>query len=159
MTSTDPPLSTDQRTELVFALVGGAGVRLDDLSRELKEELALFGYLAVDIRLSDLLVHFTGWTTEPSGLSEFDRIRHRQEMGNAFRCQLKKLSQKGDALARAGIAAIRAERAKRSGDQDKPRAYILHQLKHPDEVDLLRQVYGPSFLLIAGHAPRDNRMK
>ncbi|MCL5884269.1 MAG: dCMP deaminase family protein [Deltaproteobacteria bacterium] len=55
---------------------------------------------------------------------------------------------------------IRAERAKISGSPDKPapaHAFILHQLKHPDEIDLLRQIYGASFLLIAGHAPRRQR--
>ena len=73
----------------------------------------------------------------------------------------KKLD-RGDALALAGINEIQARRSKISGSPDKPApayAYILHQLKHPDEVDLLRQVYGPSFLLIAGHAPRRERIE
>ena len=36
-------------------------------------------------------------------------------------------------------------------------AYILRQLKHPAEVDLLRHVYGSSFLLVGAHAPADER--
>ena len=49
-----------------------------------------------------------------------------------------------------------------SGHPDKPvpaRAYILNQLKHPDEVELLRRVYGASFVLLAAHAPREARVK
>jgi deoxycytidylate deaminase len=140
------------RPELVFALVGAAGARLTDLSRELRLGLEDCGYEVVDIRLSGLLVNFNGWTTQ-DGTSEFNRIRHLQNVGNAFRTSLADRA----ALALAGIAAIREKRARISGSPDIPasaRAYVLHQLKHPDEVDLLRQVYGSSFLLVAGHAPR-----
>lgn len=157
MSSADTSSSTNQRHELVFGLVGAAGTRLDVLSLELQHRLSNLGYKTVDIRLSPLLEHFTGWTVQ-TGTSEFDRITHHQDMGNAFRRQ----SKNGDALARAGIGEIRAERAKISGGSDNPapaHAYIIDQLKHPDEVDLLRQVYGTSFLLIAGHAPRDLRKK
>jgi cytidine deaminase len=145
------------RPELVFGLVGAAGARLHDLSKELKAELQEFGYTAVDIRLSDLLLSFTGWVDQ-KGTSEFDRIRHRQDMGNAFRTSLKD----GAALARAGIAEIRARRREVSGSPDLPApacAYVVHQLKHPDEVDLLRQVYGSSFVLVAGHAPQSLRVE
>jgi len=49
---------------------------------------------------------------------------------------------------------------KKSGCPDIPAgrtAYILDQLKHPDEVELLREVYGSCFFLIAGHAPKKSR--
>ena len=49
-----------------------------------------------------------------------------------------------------------------TGHPNRPRsahAYILNQLKHPREVELLRQVYGSAFILIAGHAPRAKRVE
>jgi deoxycytidylate deaminase len=148
--------ATHDRPELFFGLVGAAGTRLGDLSSELKDELSALGYQTLEIRLSDLLANYVEGTLQ-AGTTEFDRIRHLQNLGNAFRERL----QKGDALARAGIAEIRTRRSQISGSPDKPafgHAYVLHQLKHPDEVDLLRRVYGPSFLLIAGHAPRGIRV-
>lgn len=157
MNSANSLPKADTRPELVFALVGAAGVRLNKLSGELKHELLSFGYKSVEIKLSNLLDNFTDGTPL-SGSSEFDRIIHLQNMGNAFRKRLHK----GDALALAGIAEIRAIRSKISGNPNEPapaHAYILHQLKHPSEVDLLRQVYGSSFLVIAGHAPREQRKK
>ena len=141
----------ENRPELVFALVGPAGVRLDELSRIIKEEVGTFGYTSVDIRLSALLTNFS-WEDQ-RGTSEFDRIRHLQDKGDGLRERLRD----GAALARAGIAEIRTQRMKITGSPDRPaaaHAYIVRQLKHPDEVDLLRQVYGSCFLLIAGHAPR-----
>ena len=79
----------------------------------------------------------------------------------AMRFPRKRLNN-GAAMALAGITEIRRKRAEISGNPDKPsvaRAYILHQLKHPDEVNVLRRVYGASFYLVAGHAPRSQRVK
>lgn len=38
-------------------------------------------------------------------------------------------------------------------------AYVLYQLKRPEEVRLLREVYGPAFILLAVHTPREERVK
>jgi len=145
------------RPELIFALVGAAGIDLDNLSAELALHLKIYGYDVVEIRLSSLLPTFTGWMSQ-TGATEADRITHLQNIGNSFRSRLAD----GAALARAGIASIRAERTKRSGSPDQAAgalAYIVRQLKHPAEVDLLREVYGPSFLLVAGHAPQEMRVE
>jgi deoxycytidylate deaminase len=149
--------SGTNRPELIFALVGPAGTRLEDISKKLKEELERFGYNTVDIRLSELLPNFCGWTATVTP-GEPSRTQHLQTMGDAFRGELKN----GAALALAGIAEIRKKRMEISGSPDKPasnHAYILRQLKHPDEVNLFRRVYGSSFYLIAGHAPKQERMK
>jgi len=146
------------RPELIFAFVGPAGVHLDEMSRVLKERLKKdFQYEPIDIRLSALLRNVTDWTDEPDKL-EPTRITHGQEWGNKFRRKLND----GAALARAGIAAIREKRAGISHSPDHPApevAYIVQQLKHPAEVELLRRVYGSSFVLLAGHAPLDVRVK
>lgn len=146
----------DHRPELIFALVGPLGVRLDDLTKVLKTHLKLFGYESINIPLSDLLINFTGVTKE-ADTHEDTRISHRQDMG----LQVRKNLQNGAALALAGIAAIREQRAVVSGSPDHPafgHAFIIRQLKHPDEVELLREVYGSSFILLAGHATRTERV-
>lgn len=143
----------DDKPELVFALVGPAGVRLRALSKALEEHLKSFGYTATVIRLSELLKNSSGsgWTEE-TGIGEYERIIHRQKVALEFRRNLKD----GAALALSGIAAIREARTSLTGSPDRPAracAYILDQLKHPKEVELLREVYGASFILLAGHAP------
>ena len=143
------------RPEMVFGLVGPVGTRVSDLKSSLTSNLHRFNYSTVDIHVSDLLRHFTGWVDEPDS-NTFTRIKHRQKSGFEFRSKLED----GAALARAAIAKIREERAKISGNADAPaagHAFILDQLKHPAEVALLREVYGESFLLIAGHAPDEKR--
>ena len=143
------------RPELVFGLVGPVGTRISDLKKSLIETLKGFNYSTVDIHVSDLLRHFKEWVDE-SDSTTCTRIEHRQKIGLAFRSRMSD----GAALARAAIAKIREERAKISGSTDSPavdHAFVLDQLKHPAEVALLREVYGASFLLIAGHAPDDQR--
>lgn len=144
------------RPELIFGLVGPAGIRIDDLSSELTRSLEQFGYKNVDIRLSELLENFDA--TKPAENDEAARITHLQKKGDEFRRKL----QDGGALARAAIAEIRRKRANQNptGNPDEPAsncAYILRQLKHPDEVDLLREVYGSAFMLVGGHATRSKR--
>src|SRR4051812_35332667 len=119
------------KPELVFALVGPAGTRLDDLADSLKSRLEYFGYECIDIRLSKLLEDNFSWDSPP-GSSEFERISHLQNKGDALRERLKD----GAALARASIAEIRKVRMAKTGHPDRPasaHAYILRQLKHPDE--------------------------
>lgn len=146
-----------QRPELIFGLVGPAGVRLDDLSQELMDQLSGYGYQSTLIRVSELLERFLGFTP-PEKEGEAARIRHRQAMGNAFRNAMDD----GAALALASMVKIREQRRAMQNDPNAPipsHAYILHQFKHPAEVELLRQVYGPAFFLVAGHAPRPTRVK
>jgi len=69
-------IAAAERPELIFALVGPAGVRLDDLSQALKDHLKAFGYKAFDIRLSNLLNNFTGRTEDPTSDTSNSRESH-----------------------------------------------------------------------------------
>ncbi|MGA7748629.1 MAG: anti-phage dCTP deaminase [Gallionella sp.] len=149
--------NTNIRPELIFALVGQAGVRIENYSHVLQNHLNTFGYHVIVIKLSELLRNYAGWTDAPD-TSEATRITHFQKMGLNFRIHLAD----GAALARAAIVEIREKRAGITGSTERPApeiAFILDQLKHPAEVELLRQVYGSSFILLAGHAPKGIRRK
>lgn len=144
-----------ERPELVFALVGAAGTRLADLQEALTSHLNGFGYKSIPIRLSSLLENCVD-SSKIEESDEYTRITHCQNVALDFRHQLND----GAALARAAIAKVREERSKISGNPDTPafnHAFVLNQLKHPAEAELLREVYGAAFFLIAGHAPRKTR--
>ncbi len=149
--------STELRGELIIGLVGPLGTRLDDLGRRVVDVLGTFGFESTAIRVSNLLQRFPQWT-ETDGRGEASRIAHLQAVANRVRLGAKD----GAILARAAIAALREERARSTGAPDRPvngHAYIISQFKHPDEINLMRRVYGPAFVLIAGHAARDGREK
>ncbi len=144
-----------QRPELVIGFVGPAGVNLRLLCDKSAESLRGFKYKPVEIRLSKLLERYTSWTL-PQSKSEDVRIDHLQKVGHDFRSEHKNAA----ALVLAAVVAIREERMSKSGSPDIPAdgvAYLLNQLKHPNEVKLLRELYGSSFVLIAAHATKDTR--
>jgi deoxycytidylate deaminase len=146
----------NEKPELIIGLVGPAGARLHDVSKVITEHLKTFGYSSETIRISRLLEECHEYDKERTKDGEEKRILYCQEIALNFRRSIKS----GAAPALTAIADIRKKRAEATGYPDKPRsahAYILNQLKHPEEAELLRQVYGSSFILIAGHAPRTAR--
>jgi deoxycytidylate deaminase len=148
----------DERPELIFALAGPLGTRLGNLSTQLASELQSLGYEPILIHVSDLLSRFREDWKEPDRTSAEARVQHLQKTANAVRRRLKD----GAALARATIIEIRRLRSERSGHPDKPAmgcAFIIYQLKHPEEGRLLRRTYGEAFHFVGGHASRDKRTK
>ena len=147
--------------ELVFGIVAAVGSDQDLLCRELEEALRSVDYTCKFIRLSAILRELREWSTKLSEIPEDKRIHDYMDAGNWFRKEVES----GDALAVAAIGNIQEERSSHNpNDEDLsqvplPRqAYILRSLKHPKEVDILRGVYGPGFVLIAAYSPRDTRL-
>jgi cytidine deaminase len=141
--------------ELVFALVGAVGTRLDLISDALTKQLRNLRYTAETINLIDLVQRYHGFEQ----VDETDKAaasKKKMDQGDAIRVRL----QMADALAVAAVAEIQRSRMKalQAPDRPNPRhAYILHSLKRPEEVATLREIYGDSFYLIAGYAPEDER--
>lgn len=64
-------------------------------------------------------------------------------------------------MALLAVTAVRAHRKSITGHEKEPapaKAYILHSLKHPDEVATLRRIYGRAFHLIAAFSGREARV-
>lgn len=143
------------RGELVIGLTAALGTRLDDLDSRIVGVLNQFGFAVSAIRISNLLAGFPEWTAD-EGAGEGARIEHLQKIAN----QVRKGNKDGAVLARAAITAIRRARASITGDPNKAadgHAFIVSQFKHPEEVAVMRAVYGPAFILVAGHATRPCR--
>ncbi len=88
----------------------------------------------------------------PEGAAEYERLDSLIKLNN----ELREKTGRGDILARFAAASIGA---KRSGPTAAIRdtAFILRQLKHPHEVQLLREIYGERFYLIGLYCGRDER--
>lgn len=143
--------------ELIIGLCGAIGSGIDELSKRLKENLILTGYEIVEIKLSSLIIESSNLTVLPS-LTEAERIIVLQDAGNQLREKHGK-----DFIAKLGIQQIFTKRTDEIiGNDDaslnsdvlenktkKRVAYIINQLKHPEEVKLLRTVYPHNFYLIS----------
>lgn len=146
----------NEKPELIIGLVGPAGVRLSGVTEAVINYLQLFNYTAKDIHVSNLFEHYHGYDKNKVIDGEGERILYCQDVALDFRRELKD----GAATALAAIAEIRRIRAAETGSPDRPwiaHAYILDQLKHPREVELLRKVYGSAFVLLAVHEPKTRR--
>ncbi|MCW4353435.1 anti-phage dCTP deaminase [Hoyosella sp. YIM 151337] len=148
------------RGEVVIGLVGAIGTRLQDVEVRLMRALMGVGYSTETVRVSALIAEATqarasdlpeNPTTELDGLMDRgDFLRERIGHGGA-----------AAALAVTEIAAQR--NGDRSGDDRASErvgvATIIRQLKHPEEVRLLRSVYGPRFILVGAWSPVSERRK
>lgn len=150
--------------ELVFALAGPVGADLQEVSRTLADALKQCDYLAVEeISVSAVIRKFAGrrMLTREDGSPielvdspEEKRISALMDGGNAIR----RLCANPAAVATAAIGEIRGRR-NRAGGKPSRRAYVLRSLKRPEEVNLLRRVYGQGFFLIGVNVDRPTRVE
>lgn len=172
----DIPLSPSAAPELVFGLVGPIGADLDLVTDLLEQTLREMDYEARRFRLTELMREVP--VGLPLGDSHYiGSFKERIAYANEVRRQL------GDeALAILAVSAIRAfrseerERYRRTAlavdeqhtsepaqhDEEAPiprQAYIIRQIKRPEEVALLRGVYGRQFILVAAYAPQELRTR
>lgn len=132
-----------QDTELIIGIVNAVGTENRRVLDPLKDRLAGFGYAVEEIRVSTLL-------PKPEAVSgEYERIKHYMNHGD----ELRRKTQNNAILAAGAAHKIKELR---KGDPKKI-AYLVNSLKHPDEVEFLRKVYGEGFYLFGIHADEKRR--
>lgn len=169
--STNAPIESlaDRRTpELVIGLVGPVGSGVTTTATILKEILTeKFGYAAGSTyKVSDVIKSSAGLIGETydESLQGTARINRLQTIGNKLREKFG-----GEYLAEKIIEQIGVDRFRRDGYRKqssdgqplipKPRRHfhIVDSIKHPEEVQVLRDVYGDSFWLFGVFAPQKVR--
>lgn len=158
---TSPGIRPTNNPELFFGLVGAVGTDLSKISAALRDALRRVNYTTTDVSLIEQLAPIKRYSRSLQRKSIFKRYLARMDAGDDFRDR----TGLGDALALLSIISIRAKHRRHSrGSRSlrKPiprRAYILKSLKHPEEVETFRRVYGPNFYLISAYTPRDIRIQ
>ena len=152
--------------ELIFGLVTPVGTNTSQLAERLRTALSQWNYRSIPIKLTD---YFNQQAPPPQGEFEDHRIHRLISAGNEW-CQDHNDNR---AVARIALLMIRAARLQLhaaagesiADDEEKylsrpvPRtAYIIHSLKRPQEVSLLRSIYGQQFVLVASQAPYEQRI-
>lgn len=130
-------------TELVVGIVNAVGTEYKRVLDPLEDRLKGFGYAVEEIRVSSLL------PAPSNNPGEYDRIKHYMNHGDELRKETG-----NNAILAAGAA--HKIRESRKGEPEKT-AYIVNSLKHPDEVEFLRKVYGDGFYLFGIHADEKRR--
>jgi cytidine deaminase len=148
---------SNPKPEFVIGLAGPVGTDMRSVAQALAQELRAYRYHPLHIRVSDLI---QAWCSEDvqeviSSAKEDDRINYLMNAGDLMR---------SDAGTGAGVmplvvSAIRHARQETllsegcKVDFEDVELYnhcfIINSLKHPDEVELLRNLYGPKFVMIS----------
>jgi deoxycytidylate deaminase len=156
--------------ELVFGIAGAIGIDIDEINRALAEALSAVNYNAIPIRITEEIEDEVTDVPKPEGSGFGDQISYKMSHASAV-CRKYRAP---DTLMRFAIRAIRNHRASVAHPASEPAtedapppeeqvrpatAYIVRQLKRPEEVDLLRKVYGRQFVLISAYGSAENRKR
>lgn len=133
-----------ENSELVIGLVSAVGTETSRVVTPLKDRLTRFGYSVVEIKLSSLLPQ------PATGSTEYDRIKELMKAGD----DLRKNGLNNGILAYGASKLI----SKKRPTDDGKTAYIVNSLKHPDEVEVLRKIYGQGFYLFGVHSDKKRRL-
>lgn len=131
-------------SEIIIGIVSAVGTETLRVITPLRDRLTHFGYHTEEIKVSSLLIGSTHDT------GEYSRIKNLMSAGDA-----RRETSKNNAILAYGAAKLIAQ--SRNSDKQK-RAYIINSLKHPDEVEALRKIYGQGFYLFGIHADKKRRL-
>lgn len=158
--------TSNPKPELVIGIAGPAGTDLPAISENLAELLSAYKYQCFQIRVSKLIQALCSdeVSAQISDAKFDEKVRYLMNAADHIRKQVGS----GAALVPLITSRIRTLRQKflleQGCDVDFDeielynRCYIINSLKHPDEVKLLRKIYGSKFVMISAFSPfRDRR--
>jgi len=140
---------TYQDSELIIGLVGAVGTKHKQIVAIIKERLAAYNYTVQEISVSEKVIA----TYAPIAYSnEYERISATMNMGNLAR------KQSGDNAILALGVADEILRHRTDGRPRQRTAFIINSLKHPKEVERLREIYSSGFFLFGIHSDEQRRL-
>lgn len=141
--------------ELVVALISALGTSVKAVVEDFRTAFQAVGYSMKAVRVSDL-IHELHREVHGSQAPARSHAEQLMDEGNALRAAVKH----GSAAASLAIAEIRKERKAATGNALEERrgvATLIRSLKHPDEVAMLRNVYGARLLVVGVSASSPDR--
>jgi hypothetical protein len=155
------PLNPVKHPELVFGIAGPIGVDVGAITESIETSLKGMGYRSERIKLTDEMFEFRAPITEVEKQDFYNITKYKMDYANAI-CKYYK---DRATLASVGIRAIHNRRRAINESKLEPdadialdrTAFIIRQLKRPEEVELLRKVYGRQFILVSAYGPLDRR--
>lgn len=150
-----------QFPELFFGFVAPIGANLDGPVQSFREVLQQFGYRVEDIKVTDIFNVLKLYIKPDEALVQ-SPLEKRYLTHIAYGNQLRRKYEDDSLLAAAAVGTIiRKRNALAKNNSDTPfekTAYLLHQFKRKEEIELLRSVYGRLFFQISVYSRRGSRV-
>jgi deoxycytidylate deaminase len=144
------------KPELIFALVGPLGSGLSEVIQQLEGRLDPYRYRTSVVKVSSTFRLLQPWAALPTGPRNEAFYDAYMSAGDSLRLTLKR----ADAAALLAISQISEERETITGKRRRPAngmTFIIDSLKTPEEVALLRSVYGSRLFVLAAYAAENKR--
>ena len=175
--------------EIVFGIAGPIGIDIEAIIRTLQDTLTAVGYSSGVVRVTDAIKNLKSSAERPSVSSFYNETRYKmlhasalcREIGDpAFlmRVALTKIREERQRLLTLPEGPVNADDAEESvistivptdevpffqfdnaDDAALRSAFIIRQIKRPEEVNFLRYVYGAQFVLISGYGTEPDRQR
>lgn len=149
-------LPPEANSEIFIALTSRLGTDVSTVVTSIETAFSRYRYSCIHIRVSDLIKDAYPLEEIPSAPD--GRITKLMNLGTSYRSSNKR----ADALAKLTVLSIMKHRKDLTGDVSETsdrHVYIIDQLKRPEEVKLLKEVYGQQLFTISCHAPYEHRLK
>jgi deoxycytidylate deaminase len=140
--------------ELVVGFVGAVGVELRKAEDDFEARLKIIGFKVVRISVASSVIPSLVTPSSGASESEYARISRMMDAGNRARQRSK-----DPGFLALGVAAEIAKNRPSGPSVANGTAYLIHSLKHPEEVRRLRETYPRGFLLVGVHASRERRIQ
>jgi deoxycytidylate deaminase len=148
----------DKDSELVLGLITTVGTEVNGVIKAIKDQLSFFHYDVDEVIVSNTIISQFESTPKKEWTSEFERISHYMDLGN----KIRKSAGDNSILMKGVARQLYQKRDKDSNNHPKPRkriAYIIKSIKHPAEVEFMRDTYGEGFHLIGVTSSNERRIE
>lgn len=152
-------------SELIIGLACAVGTNIKTVIDLIEAQLKKFGYSSKTIKISKELIEPSISDEIPEFASSYDRVTRLMDQGN----ELRKQSSGPYNMLASGVAhcinQIRQENSMSINQEDAAQiqipkmAFIVDSLKHPDEVDKLREIYPIGFYMFVINESEECRIK
>lgn len=145
-----------QNAELFIGIVARIGVDTKDIVKILIDRLNEYNYETHEIHVTDLLKNIQTGVEFENDPTEKRYNKLIDACNNA-----RKQSKMNDFMAKLAIVGIVNLRTNTgvNANIEKRTAYIINQIKRPEEFELLRDVYGEHYIQISCHSNVETRKK
>jgi cytidine deaminase len=141
------------QAELFIGLVARIGIDTKMVFRTIERLLREFDYESVEIKVTDALREIEGYEKLPTSPTQAKYVEHINACN-----EVRKRTERNNVMAQFAISRITFEREKQPNPTlNKRRAFVINQLKRPEECDLLRKLYGENYVQISCHAKAAER--
>ena len=147
-------MQSSDRREIFVALIAPIGVDLNAVEAALNHSLRKVGYTTNTVRLTELFKDVEhGY--DVSWANEFQRYEKYIDAGDKLRVD----TSRNDIFALYGIQRLTIY-SDRNLKEDVPKdvAHIFRQIKRPEEIIKLKQVFGRNILFVSCYDSKDNRV-